>query len=144
MADLEGKVALITGASSGLGKVFATTLSKNGCNVILAARRTQLLQSLCDEINSLVAEAPASSSRNIESSPRPGTAVIIQLDVSASESVIDAAVEKAWAAFGYIDILVNNAGFRGSIPFSPLGGQTFEIQYLGRETIFSILCHMLS
>ncbi|XP_024357149.1 uncharacterized protein [Physcomitrium patens] len=108
MAVLEGKVALITGASSGLGREFALSLSKNGANVILAARRKNLLDSLCDEINALANQSEGKG-------PRSGKAVAIELDVSASEPVIDAAVEKAWAALGYIDVLVNNAGLRGPV-----------------------------
>ena len=115
MAQLEGKVALITGASSGLGREFALSLSRNGANVIVAARRKQMLETLCDEINAL-------AQRNEEAGTRAGKAVAIELDVSASEPAIDAAVEKAWAVFGHIDVLVNNAGMRGNIrfPFSNL------------------------
>ena len=101
MALLEGKVALITGASSGLGREFALSMSRNGADVIVAARRTQMLVSLCDEIN---ARAGA----------RSGKAAAIELDVSASGPVIDAAVEKAWAVLGPIDVLVDNAGLRGT------------------------------
>jgi len=108
MAELDGKVALITGASSGLGREFALSLSTNGANVILAARRKQMLEALCDEINAVANEGdyPRTAS---------GRAVAIELNVSASEAVIDAAVEKAWAAFGYIDVLVSNAGVRGPV-----------------------------
>lgn len=104
MAELEGKVALITGASSGLGKEFAFALSKNGANVILAARRKHMLQSVCDEINAAATETG-----------RSGKALAVEVDVSAGEGVIDAAVEKAWTAFGYINVLVNNAGLRGTV-----------------------------
>lgn len=116
MAGLEGKVALITGASSGLGREFALSLSKNGANVIIAARRKQMLESLSDEINALASGGDGAGTRS-------GRAVAIELDISASESVVDAAVEKAWAAFGYIDVLVNNAGTRGTVafPFSLCG-----------------------
>jgi len=106
MAELEGKVALVTGASSGLGREFALSLAKNGANVILAARRKQMLEALCDEINAV-------ANGGDEAGTRSGRAVAVELDVSASEAVIDAAVEKAWATFGYIDVLVNNAGMRG-------------------------------
>jgi NAD(P)-dependent dehydrogenase (short-subunit alcohol dehydrogenase family) len=116
MAQLEGKVALITGASSGLGREFALSLSKNGANVIVAARRKQMLESLCDEIKAL-------AKRNEEDGTRSGEAFAIELDVSASEPAIGAAVEKAWAVFGYIDVLVNNAGIRGRILFPfPISG----------------------
>ncbi len=57
--DVTGKVALIMGASSGLGRVFSVTLADRGCNVVIAARRVQLLKTLCDDFNAL---APAYSS----------------------------------------------------------------------------------
>lgn len=97
--DLEDKVVLITGASSGLGWDFCITLAKAGCKVIAAARRADRLKSLCDQIN--------------QSSTTP-RAVALALDVTADAPAIEAAVEKAWAAFGHIDCLINNAGIRGS------------------------------
>ncbi|KAG0624693.1 hypothetical protein M758_3G268000 [Ceratodon purpureus] len=118
MALLEGKVALITGASSGLGREFALSLSKNGANVIVAARRKQMLESLCDEINDL-------AKRNKVDGAQSGKAVAIELDLSGSESAIDDAVEKAWAVFGPIEVLVNNAGTRGPVR-SPLDQQEDE------------------
>lgn len=95
---------LITGASSGLGREFAVSFAKQGCNVVVTARRLDLLRSLCNQIEQL-----NSSSK----------AVMVQLDVSSSEPLIDLAVKEAWHSFGSIDILVNNAGYRGSVK-SPL------------------------
>lgn len=117
MEDIEGKVALITGASSGLGRVFSVTIAERGCNVIIAARRTRLLESLCDEINALTdGDSNTGETGECSRRPRPGRVAIVEVDVSKDESVIDAAVEKAWTTFGVIDILVNNAGFRGILP----------------------------
>jgi len=114
--DIEGKVALITGASSGLGRVFSVTLAERGCNVIIAARRTRLLESLCDEINALTdGDSKTGETGECSRRPRPGRVAIVEVDVSKDESVIDAAVEKAWTTFGVIDILVNNAGLRGTV-----------------------------
>ncbi|KAJ8443223.1 hypothetical protein Cgig2_017216 [Carnegiea gigantea] len=100
--DLEGKVAMVTGASSGLGLEFCRDLAKVGCLIIAAARRTDRLKTLCDEINA------AGGVR----------AVAVELDVTADGQVIDAAVQRAWDAFGCIDALVNNAGVRGGIKSS--------------------------
>ncbi|KAG5583323.1 hypothetical protein H5410_053950 [Solanum commersonii] len=50
--ELAGKVVMVTGASSGIGRDFCSDLSKAGCRIIAAARRIDRLQSLCDEINS--------------------------------------------------------------------------------------------
>uniref|UniRef100_A0A5B6Z015 3-oxoacyl-[acyl-carrier-protein] reductase n=1 Tax=Davidia involucrata TaxID=16924 RepID=A0A5B6Z015_DAVIN len=111
---LNGKVVMVTGASSGLGRDFCLDLAKAGCKIIAAARRIERLKSLCDEINQL----PFSDDPN----PSPCTtlrAVAVELDVSADGTTIDASVLTAWDAFGRIDALINNAGVRGGV-HSPL------------------------
>lgn len=104
--DLKNKVVMVTGASSGLGRDFCLDLAKAGCRIIAAARRVDRLQSLCNEINSW---------NGTENRSR---AVIVELDVSATEPTIGAAVDEAWNAFGRIDVLINNAGVRGKTKFS--------------------------
>lgn len=101
--SLEGKVVMVTGASSGIGREFCLDLAKSGCRIIAAARRKDRLKTLCDQINS------AGSVR----------AIAVQLDVTADGRTIDVAVQTAWDAFGSIDALVNNAGIRGNVK-SPL------------------------
>ncbi len=91
-AMLSGKVALVTGASSGLGRHFARVLAQAGAKVGLAARRTDALVTLADEISS-----------------QGGQAAVARLDVADSQS-ISAAVEAIASALGPIDILVNNSG----------------------------------
>jgi NAD(P)-dependent dehydrogenase (short-subunit alcohol dehydrogenase family) len=91
-APLAGKAALITGASSGLGRHFALTLARAGADVALAARRVEMLESLAAEV--------AKTGRK---------AVAIQLDVADAGNVT-LAVEQTAAALGGLDILVNNAG----------------------------------
>jgi NAD(P)-dependent dehydrogenase (short-subunit alcohol dehydrogenase family) len=86
--DLSGKVALITGASSGLGAHFAKCLGKAGASVVLAARRADRLQALQAELARHDVKATA-----------------VDLDVQSSSSIA-AALE----ACGPLDILVNNAG----------------------------------
>lgn len=112
--DLHHKVALVTGASSGLGREFCLSLVRHGCHVIAVARRTQLLETLLQEIASF-----QQSYRDGTLPSAPGEAAVLQMDVSADEPEVDAAVENAWQVFGQIDVLVNNAGFRGSVK-SPL------------------------
>jgi NAD(P)-dependent dehydrogenase (short-subunit alcohol dehydrogenase family) len=90
--DLSGRVALVTGASSGLGKQFAKTLSNAGAAVILAGRRMELLKDLRAEIEAGGGDAHVSS-----------------LDVTDLDS-IKAAVAHAETEVGPIDILVNNSG----------------------------------
>ncbi|KAG6528282.1 3-oxoacyl-[acyl-carrier-protein] reductase FabG-like [Zingiber officinale] len=104
--SLEGKVVMVTGASSGIGRGLCLDLARAGCRVVLAARRIDLLESLCGEINGSAASTDPRS-------------VAIDLDVSAEEASIASAVRRAWEAFGRIDGLVNNAGIRGGV-HSPL------------------------
>lgn len=89
---LDGKVALVTGASSGLGLRFAKVLAKAGAAVALAARRTDRL---------------AGIEREIEA--EGGKAISLKLDVTSARSVVDA-FEATEAALGPVDILINNAG----------------------------------
>lgn len=90
--DLSGKVALVTGASSGLGVHFARTLVAAGASVAIAARRA-------DRLASLQAELQQSGAK----------AVAVDLDVQSADSIA-AAFDKVEAALGPLDILVNNAG----------------------------------
>ena len=90
--DLSGRVALVTGASSGLGTQFAKTLSRAGCAVVLAGRRVERLKTLRAEI-----EAGG------------GDAHVVELDVTDLAS-IKAAVAHAETEMGTIDILINNSG----------------------------------
>jgi NAD(P)-dependent dehydrogenase (short-subunit alcohol dehydrogenase family) len=90
--DLSGRVALVTGASSGLGEQFARTLARAGAGVVLAARRIERLKTLRAEI-----EADG------------GDAHVVALDVTDPGS-IRAAVAHAETEMGVIDILVNNSG----------------------------------
>ena len=90
--DLAGRVAFVTGASSGLGAQFAKTLADSGAGVVLAARRVERLKTLRAEI-----EATG------------GDAHVVELDVTDPDS-IKAAVAHAETEMGVIDILVNNSG----------------------------------
>jgi NAD(P)-dependent dehydrogenase (short-subunit alcohol dehydrogenase family) len=90
--DLSGRVALVTGASSGLGTQFAKTLAQAGAAVVLAGRRVERLKTLRAEI-----EAAG------------GDAHVVRLDVTDPDS-IKAAVAHAETETGAIDILVNNSG----------------------------------
>ena len=90
--DLSGRVAFVTGASSGLGAQFAKTLAAAGAGVVLAARRIERLKSLRAEIEA-----------------EGGDAHVVGLDVTDPVS-IRAAVAHAETEMGAIDILVNNSG----------------------------------
>ncbi|CAK9188530.1 unnamed protein product [Ilex paraguariensis] len=115
--NLEGKVVMVTGASSGLGREFSVDLAMAGCKVVAAARRIGQLKSLCDQINQFTPARPSPTmvDSRVGNSPR---AVAVELDVTADGGSIEASVQKAWDAFGHIDALVNNAGVRGNIKSS--------------------------
>jgi NADP-dependent 3-hydroxy acid dehydrogenase YdfG len=89
---LDGTVALVTGASSGIGEATARALAAQGAAVALAARRAERLQQLGGEI-----------------ADGGGTALPIEADVSEREQAT-AAVEQTVEELGRLDILVNNAG----------------------------------
>ncbi|WP_300382079.1 SDR family NAD(P)-dependent oxidoreductase [Clostridium sp.] len=92
MFDLKGKVAVITGSSSGLGKDAALAYAKEGANVCLLARRVEKIEEIAKEIESLGVEA-----------------IAVRCDVTNEEEV-KAAIETVVNKFGRIDILLNNAG----------------------------------
>ena len=90
--DLSGRVALVTGASSGLGAQFARTLARAGAGVVLASRRQDALKNLRARIEG-----------------DGGDAYVVECDVNDVHS-IRAAVARAETEMGSIDILVNNSG----------------------------------
>ncbi|KQX80516.1 MULTISPECIES: SDR family NAD(P)-dependent oxidoreductase [Streptomyces] len=91
-SSLQGKVALVTGASSGIGEATARALAGAGAAVALAARRTERLHALRDELEAAGARVH-----------------VLPLDVTDEQAVADA-VRSTVDALGGIDILVNNAG----------------------------------
>ena len=90
---LENKVVLITGASSGFGMDAARLFARQGCKVVLAARRIDRLQALAESIQA-----------------EGGEALAIPVDVT-NRHEIDSMVQATLDVFGRIDILFNNAGF---------------------------------
>jgi len=90
--DLTGQVALVTGASSGLGRRFAALLAANGAHVVATARRVDRLEELSDEIGAA-----------------GGSCLPLALDVTDAEQ-ITSVVARAEAEAGPVRILVNNAG----------------------------------
>ncbi len=95
--DLTGKVAVITGGATGIGRGIADGLADAGADVVLGARRVEVLEEACLEIQR-----------------EKGVRTLAQrLDVTSSEQ-ISTLVENVVDEFGHIDILVNNAGVGGS------------------------------
>jgi len=100
--NIEGKVVVITGASSGLGEATARLLSMRGASVVLGARRVNRIKSLADELTA-----------------SGGKALGITTDVTHYDQVkrlVDVAVQK----YGRIDVMINNAGLMPSSPLERL------------------------
>jgi NAD(P)-dependent dehydrogenase (short-subunit alcohol dehydrogenase family) len=106
--DLSGRIALVTGASSGLGAHFARRLAAAGASVVVAARRVELLDQLCAEI-----------------SAADGRAAAVELDV-ADEASTQAAYDAAERQFGPVDVVVANAGLSADRPALELPIDAFD------------------
>ncbi len=118
MSSLDGSVAVITGASSGIGAVLAQVLAREGSTVVIGARRKDRL----DEVASRIAAAG-------------GTAIAMQCDVTDRKSA-EGLIQSAMRQCGRVDVLVNNAG-RGH--FSDVGGtRDATIEQMFRVNVFSL------
>lgn len=92
MSRLEGKVAVITGANSGIGKETALLFAKEGANLVLAARRKEKLEEVENQVKSMGADA-----------------ISVSADVSKRDDCARI-IKEAIGKYGKIDILINNAG----------------------------------
>jgi len=90
--SLEGKIAIVTGAGSGIGRATAILFSQEGANVVLVGRRLEPLKETLNQIN--------------------GRGLVVQADVSKSQDP-KRIVEETLRTYGTVDILVNNAGVEG-------------------------------
>ena len=106
--DLSGKVAIVTGASRGLGQYFSRALAKAGADLVITSRTLSSLSEFKQEIESLGRKALA-----------------VQMDV-LSENDIDEMVQKAMAEYGKIDILVNNAGLNIRSPAADFSWEDWD------------------
>lgn len=130
-SSLAGKVAVVTGASSGIGWALARELAAEGCRVGLVARRAEPLQALAAEI-----------------AAAGGKAVAAAADVGRREQVA-AAVESVRAALGPIDLAIANAGIGRPTLLDPVNvadvEETFQINLLGVVyTLAAVLPEMLA
>ena len=108
MFDLTGKVTLVTGASSGIGRASAIALAKQGATVVVAARRIDKLNDLAKEIVGMGRES-----------------LPVMMDVTKKET-ITAAVNKTIEMYGKLDILLNNAGVAEFAPFLDLTEEQWD------------------
>ncbi len=119
--DLSGAVALVTGASSGLGRRFAKVLAANGATVALAARRADRLTALAGEI-----------------AAAGGTAVAVACDVTDKDSVT-AAFDAVEAEAGPVTVLVNNAGITHGGPALDLDMATWRaVMATNLDAVFAL------
>jgi citronellol/citronellal dehydrogenase len=99
MGTLAGRVAIITGASRGIGRAIALGLAREGCGLVIAAKSIRPTDKLPGSIHTVAAEVEAIG----------GQALPIQVDVR-DEAQIQAMADRALERFGQVDLLVNNAG----------------------------------
>lgn len=108
MHRLVGKVAVVTGSSSGIGKAIALRFGEEGAKVIVTARR----QALCEQTAKEICR-------------KGGEAFVIQADVS-HESQVDTLFDKAMQQYGRLDIAVNNAGIFGGRRIGETTAKAFD------------------
>ena len=106
--DVKGKNAIVTGASSGLGKQFALCLAEQGANVAIAARRVERLEELKPQIEAYGVKC-----------------LVLPCDVTDTAQIRNAA-EKTFKEFGSIDILINNAAAGFATPAIECSDETWE------------------
>lgn len=102
--DLNNRIAVVTGAASGIGSEIALTLARSGAKVALLARRADRVQDLADKITA-----------------EGGQALAVAADITTD---LSAAVDAVGSAYGRVDLLVNNAGVMLANPFTE--GRTDE------------------
>jgi NAD(P)-dependent dehydrogenase (short-subunit alcohol dehydrogenase family) len=109
---LSGKVALVTGASSGIGRASAIELARRGAKMVVSARRRAEIEALAEEIKRAGFEA---------------TAVVA--DINVEQDVIDL-VAKTIATYGRIDVAFNNAGTEGTFsPFVEQSNEAYDVTF---------------
>jgi NAD(P)-dependent dehydrogenase (short-subunit alcohol dehydrogenase family) len=108
MNQLAGKIALVTGASRGIGKAIAIALAKEGANIVIAARDAKVLDTVAKTISELGVKVEA-----------------VPTDVT-KEAQIENLFAKAMQRFGRLDVLVNNAGVFGGSPIETMTTEAWD------------------
>jgi citronellol/citronellal dehydrogenase len=128
MNPLHDRVAVITGASRGIGRALALGLAGAGCRIVVAAKSTTSTDKLPGSIHTVAAEVEALG----------GQALPVQVDVR-DEGQIEAMAERARERFGRIDILVNNAGALWWQPLLDTPARRFDL-VVGVNARAAFLC----
>src|SRR6186713_363245 len=118
---LQGRVAFVTGASSGIGQACAVAFAEKGAKVVLAARRIDRLEALVAQIEAMGGEALAVATD--------------VTDETAVQNLFDRAVER----FGTVDVLINNAGVADSMPVYEMPLALWE-RVIGTNLTSAFLC----
>lgn len=108
MFNLTGRVAVVTGASAGLGRQFALALARQGANVAILARRQHKLEEVAEEIRATGAKC-----------------LVVPCDVTQPDQIKDS-VTAVLEEYGKIDILVNNAGGGASQPLEEMSDENWQ------------------
>ena len=108
MKQLQDKIAIVTGASSGIGKSIATAFAAEGASVVLASRRKEKLDEVAAAIRG-----------------KGGIARVVLTDVTV-EAQVSSLFEEVWEQFGRLDILVNNAGISQGGPPDEISLETWQ------------------
>lgn len=116
MAEFDGRVAIVTGSSRGIGRAIALGLARAGCAVVVAAKSTESSDKLPGTIHTVAAEIEQAGSQ----------ALAVQVDVR-DEAQIETLVARTMERFGRIDILVNNAGALFWKPVSETPAKRFDL-----------------
>jgi citronellol/citronellal dehydrogenase len=128
MDALEGKVAVVTGASRGIGRAVALGLAREGCSVVVAAKSTASTDKLPGSIHTVAREVEALGAQ----------ALPVQVDVR-DEGQIEAMAVRARERFGRIDVLVNNAGALWWQPLLQTPARRFDL-VMGVNARAAFLC----
>jgi NAD(P)-dependent dehydrogenase (short-subunit alcohol dehydrogenase family) len=121
LSILEGRVAVVTGASSGIGEACALVLVEKGAKVVLAARRAERLEKLVAKIEA-----------------QGGEALAVSTDVT-DEAAVQNLFDQAVARFGTVDLLINNAGIADSTPVDEMSLDLWQ-QVLTTNLTSAFLC----
>jgi len=121
MSKLEDRIAVITGASTGIGKSIAVAYAAEGAKTVLASRNSEKLEAVAQEIKK-----------------DGGTARVVPVDVTAEDQVVGL-FQQTLEAFGRVDILVNNAGVSKGAPTDELSLKVWQ-QVIDVNLTAAFLC----
>ncbi|MEX0700481.1 MAG: SDR family oxidoreductase [Planctomycetales bacterium] len=155
MRDLDGRTAIVTGASGGLGAPIARALVEVGMNVVLVARSADKLERLADELNAGVQPSGCSLESSLQAAERAGDAsssarqaeawtpaIAFPADITdqrAAERLVAFCLEK----HGAIDLLVNNAGIETYYPFHLLDPAAIRASFELNVTAAAVLTRLV-